>query len=107
MPMINIEYDNEKITSKEIIIISEGIQKIVSKITNIEDVFVYANSSQVKIKIAPIEIFIRMSENKIKDSKKLIGKFKAQLSKWKKENQFKHLINLTLIPMKWDIEIGI
>ncbi|MEK6830732.1 MAG: hypothetical protein AABX77_01770 [Nanoarchaeota archaeon] len=107
MPIIRIDYDDEKLEKKEILDLSKAIQIIVSEATKIDDVFVYANSSQIKIKIAPIEIFIQMSNSKIKDADKLLKDIKYKLSDWKKKNSFNHLINLTLIPMDWKIEIGI
>ena len=107
MPMIKIEYDNKKVKKEEIILLSEAIQKIVAEATNIEDVFVYANNSQIKIKVAPIEIFIEMSAHKINNEDNLMGEIKSRISKWKKKNSFTHLINLSLIPLKWKIEIGI
>ena len=107
MPVINIEYDDSKIKDSEILHLSESIQKIVSQITSIKDVFVYANSARIKINIAPIEIFVQMSANKIKDSDKLIEKIKSGLIIWKSKNSFKHNINLSLIPMDWKVEIGI
>ncbi len=107
MPVIRIDYDDEKVEKKEVTALSNEIQKIVSAATNIEDVFVYANSSQIKIKIAPIEIFIQMSAHKIKDEDALVKEIKSLLSHWKKKSEFKHLINLTFIPMNWTIEIGI
>lgn len=107
MPVINIEYDNKKLGKNEIVQLSKAIQKIVSETTKIEDVFVYANSSQIKVKIAPIEIFVQMSAHKIKDVDKLVNEIKSKLFDWKKKNTFHHLINLTFIPMNWKIEIGI
>ncbi|MCX6825147.1 MAG: hypothetical protein NTY80_02880 [candidate division SR1 bacterium] len=107
MPIINIEYDNEKLQDNEILTLSNVIQKIVSETTKIEDVFVYANTAHIKVKIAPIEIFVQMSDHKISDEDKLIGEIKAKLIERKKETSFPHLINLTLIPMHWKIEIGI
>jgi len=103
--MINIEFDDKKVSGIEITELSNAIQKIVSGTTKIKDVFVYANTS--KIKTAPIEIWIRMSAHKIKDEDKLIAELKDKLSAWKKEGKFKHPINLTLIPMHWKIEMGI
>ena len=50
MPLIDIKYDDDKVKSDEILALSEAVQKIVSKATGIEDVFVYANSSQIKVK---------------------------------------------------------
>lgn len=107
MPMIHIEYDDSKVSREDIELLANAIQKIVSEITNIEDVFVYANSAQIKVKVAPIEIFVRMSGHKIKDENSLISELKNRLTEWKKENNYAPLINLTLIPMHWKIEIGI
>lgn len=107
MPIINIEYDNKKVKKVEILVLSKAMQKIVKETTKIDDVFVYANSALIKVGIAPIEIFVRMSAHKIKDEDTLIHELKTSLALWKKKNAFSPLINLTLIPMKWKIEIGI
>ena len=107
MPVIRIDYDDEKLDKDAILTLSKAIQKIVSETTKIEDVFVYANSSQIKVKIAPIEIFVQMSAHKIKDVDKLVSEIKSRLSSWKKKSAFHHPINLTFIPMDWKIEIGI
>jgi hypothetical protein len=107
MPMINIEYDNDKVNEEKILSLSNAIQKIVSETTKIEDVFVYANASKIKVKIAPIEIFIQMSASKISNKDKLIQDIKSKLLQWKKKNSFTIPINLTLIPMDWKVEVGI
>ena len=86
---------------------SWAVQKIVSVATGIEDVFVYANSAQIKVQIAPIEIFVEMSAHKIKDQDELFANMKAKISEWKQKNYFKQPVNLTLIPMQWKMEIGI
>ncbi|HSX39001.1 MAG TPA: hypothetical protein VLI92_00165, partial [Candidatus Saccharimonadales bacterium] len=105
MPMITLEYDNGKVQDSEIQQLSEAIQKIVSETTQIKDVFVYANSSHIKVKIAPIEIWVRMSAWKIKDLEELMNQVKTQLLEWKKQNNFAHPINLTIIPMQWKVEV--
>ena len=105
--MITIEYDDGKVEKSDVLALSKAAQKIVSGATKIKDVFAYANSSQIKIKAAPIEIFIRMSAHKITDADALLEEIKSRLSSWKKKTSFKHPINLTLIPMQWKIEIGI
>lgn len=107
MPVINIKFDDNVVSNEEILILSNSIQRIVSKTTGIEDVFVYADSPKIKVKIAPIEVFIEMSAHKIKDKDKLILEIKNRLSDWKKESDFNQPINLSLIPMDWKIEIGI
>ena len=107
MPVIRIDFDDAKVTTYDVSALSHAVQRIVSDTTNIEDVFVYANSAQVKVKIAPIEIFIQMSAHKIIDQDKLVSEIKSRLALWKHENGFAHLINLTFVPMQWKIEIGI
>lgn len=107
MPMINIEFDQNKVSDQDVKFLSEAVQKIVSETTEIEDVFVYANASRITYKIAPIEIWVRMSAWKIKSLDELTEIVKTKLSSWKKENNFKHPINLTLIPMNWKVEIDV
>ena len=45
MPIVRIEYDNEKVEEKAAIDISKAAHEIISSITGIEDVPVYTNSS--------------------------------------------------------------
>lgn len=105
--MIKIQYDDVRVKKEDIKNLSNAIQKIVSEATGIEDVFVYGNSSEIKVKIAPIEIFVEMSAHKVEDEDALIKDIKERLTVWKKENNFSFPINLSLIPMHWKIEIGI
>lgn len=107
MPLVNIEYDDKQISDEEATQLSQAVQKIVSEATQIKDVFVYGNSSRIKVEIAPIEIFIQMSDHKINDIDELTKLIVTNIGNWKLKTNFKHLINLTVIPMKWKIEIGI
>lgn len=107
MPLIKLEFDDTKVPTEKIQALSEAVRKIVSETTEIEDVFVYGNSAQIKVQIAPIEIFVEMSAHKIADADALIKDIKSRISIWKQENNFEYPINLTLIPMQWKIEINI
>lgn len=73
----------------------------------IKEVFVYANTAKIKVQIAPLEIFVRMTDKKIQNRTELMSTIKDKLSTWKSEHDFKHPINLMLIPMDWNVEIGI
>ena len=107
MPLIRLEYDDQKVQEADIQKLSEAVRDTVSEVTGIADVFVYANSAKIKVQIAPVEIFVEMSDHKIKDEDALIAKIKEKLSAWKKETNFPAPINLTLIPMHWKVEIDI
>ncbi len=107
MPTIRIDYDDTKLEDKDVVSLSHAVQKIVSEITGIEDTFVYANSPHIKIKVAPIEIYVQISAKNIPDQGLWFADIKNQLSQWKKESNFEYPINLTFMPMDWQFEIDI
>ncbi len=107
MPLINLEFDDNRVSDADAQSLSEAIRKIVSMATGIEDVFVYANTARIKIQTAPIEVFVRMTAEKITDEDNLMFEIKTKLKEWKGIMNFKYPINLTLIPMNWKVEIGI
>lgn len=107
MPVIRVDFDGKKVSPQEIEALCKGTQEIVAAATGIEDTFVYANSPQVSYKIAPIEVFIQLSDHKIEDVDVLVEKLKHGISEWKQKESFQWPINLSFIPMDWRIEIGI
>jgi hypothetical protein len=107
MPLINLEYDDNEVSSVDAQILSQAIRGVVSEVTGIDDVFVYANTAKIKVQIAPIEIFVRMTTGKIGDLDILMKEIKSKLQEWKKQVNFTHPVNLTIIPMNWKVEIGI
>jgi hypothetical protein len=107
MPLIRIEYDDAKVPDVAAEELSKAVRDIVSQETGIADVFVYANSAHIKIQIAPIEVFVQISEQKIDDFEGLFMKLRTRVSEWKKERSFPHPINFTLIPMHWQFAIDI
>jgi len=70
-------------------------------------VFVYANTAEIKLNIDPIEIFIEMSAKINDDFPNLMQDIKNDLKEWKLKHNFSTPINLTIIPMQWQIEIAI
>lgn len=107
MPMITVKFDDKKVSDEKITELSTAVQKIVSKATDIEDVFVYADSPKIAVNIAPIEIFIELSISIVESKEGLSKTIRDELIIWKKESNFEYPINLTLIPMNWKFEIGI
>ncbi len=107
MPVINIEFDADKVSEEDMQLLCDGAHEVVSKVTEIEDVPVYAHSAEFKTAIAPIEVFIRLSAHKVKDVEALTADLKQAFITWKNGNNFNHPINMTFIPMNWKIEIDI
>lgn len=107
MSMITIKYDDNKLKDEQIVLLSKAIQKIVQDATKIPEVFVYADSPKIKIDVAPVEIFVEMSANKISDRENLFQEIKNGLSVWRKDNNFENPITITLTPVDWRFEVNI
>jgi len=107
LPIVTVEYDDQVVSVKDINDLCSEIQHIVSTTTQIEDVPVYGRSAAIRVKSAPIEIFVQISSHKIKNLDSLMLEIKQKLADWKAMHSFKHPINLTIIPMNWKFEIGI
>lgn len=107
MPTIVVKYDDNAVTDKEITELGEATIKIAQKITGIQDSFVYADSAHIKINIAPIELYIYLSEKHIPDLDALYAKFKAAIVEWKVDSGFAQPVNFTLVPMRWKFEVGL
>lgn len=107
MPVITIEFDKSIVSETDMQKLVKASHEIVSGVTAIEDVPVYAHSAEYTAEIAPIEIFIRLSAHKVEDAGELTARLKEAYADWKKAQDFPHSINMTFIPMQWNIEIGI
>lgn len=107
MPVIHLEFDDAMVSKEEATAVGGAIRTIVSEVTKIEDVMVYGRTSEIKINVHPIEIWVSMSAHKIEDVGVLLNTLKNALAVWKKTSGFHHPINLTLIPEPWKFEIGI
>ena len=107
MPVIHIEYDDAAIHDDQVELLSHAVRDIVAEETQIDDVFVYANTARIKVKVAPIEIFVAMSDHKISDIDDLVSRLRRRIHDWKVKVNFPYMINLTFTPMPWKIELGI
>jgi hypothetical protein len=105
--MITIEYDDEVVSKDEIETLAESTRLIVIEETGIKDVFVYANSAQIKINVAPVEIFIQAKPNKLPDPDAIVESIAARLISWKQTNEFSHKLNVTVMPVDWHLKLGI
>lgn len=105
MPVIRIEYDNVAVAEEDARRLCLAAQEAVIESTGIKEVFVYGNSANIKIGVAPIEIFVEMSASKVDDAESLAKSIRDKLSSWKNNTEFAHKINLTLIPVEWKLEL--
>jgi hypothetical protein len=102
-----MEFDDSKVSDAEAAQLAEAARLIIMEATGIQDVFVYGNSARIKVAIAPIEIFMRLTDHKIADEKALFDEIKSKLHDWKAEVNFPHPINFTLIPMHWQFAVDL
>jgi hypothetical protein len=106
MPVIRVEYDDVVVTESEATAVCKKVKEIVEN-AGFREVFVYGNSSYIKVNIAPLEIWVEASAHKISDADALAKDVRNQLSVWKSQTNFPHKINLTIIPMQWSLELEI
>jgi hypothetical protein len=107
MPLVKVEYDESKVGKDAMTKLCEALREIVIQSTNIPEVYVYANSSQIRIQVNPIEVFIEMSAHKVGDIEVLMDNIKTHLKERKLQNNFTVPITLTIIPMYWKFEVDI
>ncbi len=107
MPMINVKFDDKKVTDAKVTELSNALIKIVQEATGIPEVFVYADSPRIKIDVAPLEVFVEMSASKVPDKEELFEAITSRLTEWKQANSFEYPITLTLTPVNWKFEVGI
>lgn len=104
--MINIIYDSEKVSDEEANSLTHSIQKIVSEVMAVKDVFVYANKP-LFVLADPIELFIQVNKHEVDAPNELTEAIASRLTAWKEEIQFKPAININVHPVEWHYKIGI
>ncbi len=107
MPVVNIEFDNSKVSKKEIDALANAAYDVIHAVTKIDDIPVYANTAKVRVKAAPIEIWMQISDFKVKNEEEMFSDLKKGFHNWKVKAKFKHKINFTLIPIHWKVEVDV
>jgi hypothetical protein len=107
MPVIRIEYDPAVVTDFRARALCQAAKAAVVAATGIPETFVYGNASQIRVDVAPVEIWVEVSTSKVPDPAKTAADIRAKLSEWKQQDNFGAKINLTLIPMQWQLELEI
>lgn len=107
MPMINVKFDDKKVSDEKVTELSKALIKVVQEATNIPEVFAYADSPRIKIDVAPLEVFIEMSTSKVPNKEELFEKIRNGISNWKRESGFEYPITVTLTPVDWKFEVGV
>ena len=107
MPLIQVLYDDTKITTAKMEKFCRAVKEVVADVTGINEVFVWGNSATIKIDVDPIEVIIEMSDHKVSDLEKLTSDISERVSAWKKENNFTTPATITVIPMHWKFILGV
>lgn len=106
--LIYIDYDKTLIFESEMSSFCKDAERIIGNMMEIErDIPTYASSYEITHNIYPIEIFIKVTKNKVKDKEEMLKKLWIEFATWKKTNHFPHNISLSIIPMDWVFELNI
>ncbi len=107
MPLIQVLYDDSKLSEDDMVRFCRAVKEIVSEATGIKEVFVWGNSASIKIDVDPIEVIIEMSDHKVGDLESLTNDICKKLTEWKNSEDFKTPATVTLIPMNWKFVVGV
>jgi hypothetical protein len=110
MPTIQILFDDSVVSEEQVLQLGNALRDIALGADNLHDVsfaFAYGESPKIKIGLAPLEVYIKITRWKITDEKALSAEFREKLTAWKQEVHYPHPVNILLMPMDWLIEDNI
>ena len=106
--LIYIDFNKELFPKEEIVRLTEIFQSIIENIAKVENsVPTYASTYNTSRNIYPVEIFVKVSRIHFNKRKNFTENLKNGIVEWKKQNNFEHKVNLTIIPMDWELALDI
>ena len=106
--LIYIDFDKSQFTNKQITELTNNFESVIADTSKVENkIPTYASTYEVSSNIYPVEIFVKISREHFVKRINLTQKLKEAIKLWKKENNFNHTINLTVIPMDWELALDI
>lgn len=106
--LIYIDYDKDVFSKDAIDDLTKIFQWIIENISKVENnVPTYARTYESCCDIYPIEIFVKITREYLDARENLTKKLQGWISDWKKSTSFEHNINLTIIPMDWELALDI
>lgn len=110
MPTIQILFDDSVVKQSEVLELGSALREICLGAKNLQNVtfaFAYGENPKIKVGLAPLEVYVKITRPKIINEQKLAGELRDKLSAWKKQANFNHPINILLMPMDWLVEDSI
>jgi hypothetical protein len=100
MPVIKLEFDDSIVNTDTTKEFCEAIRRIVVDSTGLpeNEICLYGNNSQIKINVAPIQVWLEISDYKVSDVDKLANDIRDQIVEWKDKTKFAHQIKFMLVP---------
>ena len=106
--LIYIDYNKDLFSKDEIGKLTQTFQWIIENISKVENnVPTYARTYELSRGIYPIEIFVKVTRKHFDARVNFTENLQAWISDWKKTTDFKHKVNLTVIPMDWELALDI
>jgi hypothetical protein len=100
MPVIKLEFDDSIVNTDTAKDFCEAIRRMVIDSTGLpeNEICLYGNSSLVTINVAPIQVWLEISDYKVSNVDKLANDIRDQIVKWKNDAEFAHQIKFMLVP---------
>lgn len=111
MPVIKIDYDDKQWNKETILKLACELQHIMAEASKLEldRVSIFASANHITINAAPMEIYIQAGAPSIPrgDMQKMLNIIAERLKDYKKANDIKIPINLSLVRMDWKYKLCI
>ena len=105
--MINLYFNEQFVSPAEATVLIDGVQTLVKRVMNKQDVFAFAINTSNFLSNDPIELFVQISALKISDAGGLADKLSEAITAWRTGNSFPHPINLNVVPVEWHARLGL
>ena len=110
-PVVKIDYDSTKFPDDIIRSLGEELHQVVSRASNLPltDASVFANSNQITVNAAPMEIYINAGSGAIpnSDKQKMLDTITTEVKKFKAEKGIEIPVNISIVEMTWKVGVGI
>lgn len=111
MPVVKVDYEKNQISESDIKKLVESLQEITEYVTGYEakENSIFASANQISANATPVEIYIQatFADATSEDLQSMLDRAGERIAGFKKENNIKVPINVSVVKMNWKFKIGI
>jgi len=111
MPIVRIEYEQQRISDETVRVVANAIQGFAAEATGYgpADISVFATANQITVNAAPIEIYVYASFPAVaeEDMEKMLEILSERVRALKIEHSIDIPFNLSVVKMAWKFQLEV